>query len=92
MSGEKERKNIFWDVRKRKKDNRALNIIQKGWKKIKEKIKRMVDEIEKKIIKLKAEQKEKRKQKKSPEVCLVCIEQAKTLKGNSDTKKKRKKR
>ena len=78
MSGEKERKKIFWDVKKRKKDNRALNIIKKGWKKIKEKIKRMVDEIEKKIIKLKAEQKkEKEKQKKSPEVCLVCINQGK---------------
>ena len=84
MSGERERKKNFWYVRGRKKDNRALNIIKRGWERIAEKIKRMVDELEKKIIKLKAEQKEKKTQKKSSSVCLVCTNQENTFKEEND--------
>ena len=67
---------MFWIFKKRKKDNRASRVIQHGWKVIYEKIKKMVDELEKKIIKLKAKQREKKTQKKSP-VCMVCINQSK---------------
>ena len=94
MSGEKERKRIFWYVRRRKKDNRALNIIKRGWEEIAEKIKKMVDELEKKIIKLKTEQAAKNKQKKeikkekSSSVCLVCTNQENTFKEESAMKKK----
>ena len=87
---------MFWIFKKRKKDNRASRVIQHGWKVIYEKIKRMVDEIEKKIRKLKTEQTERSKLKKeikkekSLSVCLICTEQAKEESAMIKSEKKEK--